>query len=156
MRPSAQWIIFFAIIAAVAFTGWYLSELVLYKLALLAAALLDTLSLHAAVTWLPWFVIDGALAVEMFLAGFLYLWFIEPDWRKAGAVAWMLFIAIHVVAHLDPAATSLRLTLRFVPFYAGAAIGLAAALYGAWWAEENRTNQKVRLVMDSLLGVIGL
>jgi len=130
--------------------------MLLDKFGLLLVGLNHPFSIAEQPWWLILIEIYASLAVEMLVAGFFYFWIMEPDWRKAGATAWLLFIALHLVFALPPAEGSLGETFQSAAFYAGAAVAFAAAMFGARWGDENHTNLHIKNAIDSVLGVIGL
>lgn len=155
-RLVVHWLVFFAIILGFSIGAAFLAQIVLYKLALLLGAFFQLIRFADGLRYLSPFVEYGTIAIEMFVAGFLYFLFIEPDYRKAGAIVCLLITGFHVALRWPPAEETLRLTAASPRFYLGLAIGLMAAIYGAWLADENRTNENLKLAVDTVLSFIGL
>lgn len=85
-------------------------------------------------------------AARCAMIGFAYRAFFDDPWRKAGLYAW----AVIVVWSVLPAP---RLPTS-VWFYASTLVSGAAALAGAWYAQEQRHDRHVRAVRDALLGFL--
>lgn len=122
--------------AAQAVFGW-LAEVVLEACALL----------HVPSRWATLGAIamaQGVTAARFIALGFAYAMLAGGPWRRAGAVAWLVFSLLRWLPVLA--------ALGGVWFLLEAAVSLVAAMTGARLYEENRRHPNVQAVRDAVLG----
>lgn len=149
-ESQKEWAQRLILLGLVWLAAWLIADTVGGAAALVFTWLLEVWSdLHGSPAVIPWVwgVVGLALAgVDLFAAGFGFCLLLEPDWKRAGALSWLVFCVI------VPAATAWRLGFGFgAAWLVQLAVGAAASLWGARTAMLWRHQEHVRRSRDVVL-----